>query len=421
MTDATYSPRQIHFCLGALISVPLNVPGTTAEQVAENAAKKLNQVLDNQQVIALIGRWQLAWGPYVFKSSPNVFGADDMMCVYQSMDDPSQYVIGIAGTNFLSPYSIINQDVIINPMVDWAYGDKVGQITQGTHVGLTNLLTLGQNGQNLSDFLRQSVFDNGASGGAINIGVAGHSLGGTLTPALAMYLRDTQSEYDPQQRAVFNVTPSAGLTPANKQWVNHYDSVLGAVTDRLWNAKDVAPHLWQLGMVAQIPTLYSPYIPRSVIIDSLTLMAEVSSAKAGRLNHVCANTAPLNTSGLGSHAIDAESLKKVLGTLTGIKLTEHLNKVPDVDAEVFKQVDVLLGKVGHMLESELQASPAFDAKGVESLVAKAYDLLGVDGGAFKWQIIYAVAFMIVAVYEHVFAYFGQLDVWGFVKQVYAPS
>lgn len=96
---------------------------------------------------------------------------------------------------------------------------------------------------------------------------AGHSLGGALSPTLALEMVDRQSEWDPQGLVTVSTSPSAGPTAGNSDFATYFDSRLGSRTNRIWNQVDIVPHAWEVDMLRAIPSIYVPNIPDLRIFD----------------------------------------------------------------------------------------------------------------------------------------------------------
>jgi hypothetical protein len=104
-------------------------------------------------------------------------------------------------------------------------------------------------GVGLPAFLRGAIRD---ADEPIEVVVAGHSKGGALAPALAMWLRDTQGtdglaphhEWDPDRVATISCWAFAGPTPGNRAFADRIDRVLGPRCRRIPNRFDLVPHAW---------------------------------------------------------------------------------------------------------------------------------------------------------------------------------
>jgi len=106
------------------------------------------------------------------------------------------------------------------------------------------------------------------TGDPIAITVSGHSLGGALSPTLALWLLDTQSEWDPHGRATIDVYAYAGPTPGNARFATYIDDRFGERLHRIANPMDVVPHAWNVGDLAELKALYAPEIPRDALWDT---------------------------------------------------------------------------------------------------------------------------------------------------------
>ncbi len=143
------------------------------------------------------------------------------------------------------------------------------RISLGTFLGLSVLQTLRPGprfpgaGTLLSDFLTTGLPDSPL------ITVAGHSLGGALSPSLALFLSDTRGNWDPAARTQIACFASAGPTPGNGYFAAYFASQLGATTTRCWNNIDVVPHVWNGSDIAAIPNLYAPDILPDLLIQAL--------------------------------------------------------------------------------------------------------------------------------------------------------
>ena len=273
MTTPSYTSQKIIFALNSMANAPSGQHGTVQE-LEEFAKNVVTTTFDNKEVKQLIGDWNLVWGPAVYQHNSTV--ADNSMYVAQSVSEPNCFVVAISGTNPISMYGWICEDVMINPLISWKYSTDCpsqAKISKGTQVGLDALLGMKSEGKTLIEYLKEQNITV--------LTVTGHSLGGALSPALALALKNLQSQWDVTSTAKIAVMPTAGPTPGNKAWADYYDLQLGKTTDRLWNALDIVPHAWELDMLSEIPTLYEPYIPKSDLVVFFVQIAEANSRHAG--------------------------------------------------------------------------------------------------------------------------------------------
>jgi hypothetical protein len=257
-------------------------------KLAAAIAKQL-QIYQSQ-----LGLWTVVWGPAVFQERGSV-RADNAMFVAQSGSDPSEYIVSIAGSNFYSAYDWVVEDIFVRTQIPWQYGSAEGlspALARGTDRGLTIVQQLtpgpGLPGQSLSlqSFLQQ------LPPGPFKITIAGHSLGGALSPVTALWLSDTKAQWDPTGRATLSCLPSAGPTPGNQDFATYYqNSPLGNSTTRIHNSLDVVPHAWATSDLAEIPTLYQPDIEPDILIRVFTHIASQGS-KMGNYTQLTA-TPPL--------------------------------------------------------------------------------------------------------------------------------
>jgi len=275
MTDITLQQKIWYYLSFWSNAVSDYYQGTQAELEA-----KLNQAIQTnlQNNADLIGAWEIAWGPCVFfkaDSDQDTGIAANAMYVAQK-PGTAEYVVAIAGSNFVSPYSIA-QDCLVGGQDAWntfAPSTAAGidaKIAQGTGLGLQALLGMSpasgykQAGKTLVEFFRAATATT-----AVNITVTGLSLGGALSPAMALYLHDERALWDQNGHSAITVMPMAGPTPGNGAFTQYYDnSPVGQQTIRYVNTLDIVPHAWNLATLEELKTLYQGYIPDSEIVNGL--------------------------------------------------------------------------------------------------------------------------------------------------------
>lgn len=105
----------------------------------------------------------------------------------------------------------------------------------------------------------------------LEVVVTGHSKGGALAPALALWLAEAARSGVPAERwdvsgnARVSCHAFAGPTPGNGAFAARIESVLGSNHRHLRNMNDIVTHAWQDDELRQIPGLYGsrsgPFAP----------------------------------------------------------------------------------------------------------------------------------------------------------------
>jgi hypothetical protein len=194
----------------------------------------------------------------------------------------------------------------VSTQVPWLTGSPFSlerKISLGTFLGLSVLQTLkpgpGQPGAGvlLKDFLASQV------SAPITINVSGHSLGGALSPTLALWLSDVRAEWDPAGNATLSVLPSAGPTAGNAAFAQYSDSQIGAQVTRLYNPLDIVPKAWTTSDLQQIPTLYAPDIQPDFLIKGFADLA-VDISKDGNYTQINLAAPPLSGSAVDTSKIN---------------------------------------------------------------------------------------------------------------------
>lgn len=277
-----FNPTQTVFVLSALSNVGASFKGDL-EQIEGDTYKEINFYLSSPEVTTGMGSWKVIWGPSIYQA-PASDRADNVMVLFQAGSDaatPGQLVVGIAGTNVYSAFDWLLEDFLVITTVPWAYGNPAPlnpRISLGTHIGLSILqaLTPGAGlpgvGVTLPKFLTSLLTS------ATSLTIAGHSLGGALSPAAALWLSDTKATWDPSGFARLACLPSAGPTSGDQDFSTYYGNQLGSVTTRLHNSLDVVPHAWEGDELRELPDLYNPQIPATLELYALIVGALAISA-----------------------------------------------------------------------------------------------------------------------------------------------
>ncbi len=260
-------------------------PGDNSATVTATTAERIDCALGHDS--AGKGQWTLAWGPVVIvervsKDPPQCiilhkqaipaqryFQPANTMFVVQNRADPDLYVVAIAGSNRTSAYDWCVEDFDVKTLVPWPYSHPLeganAAIDHGTAIGLSILTKMkprskvthvAGEGQLLAGFLGSIAGER-----EVEVVVVGHSLGGTLAPLTALWLADTQTDWDPRGNATVSTVAFAGATPGNQALAEHVERKLpgnrAVVVD---NTYDVIPRLWN--DLGNVRTLYDEGCPK---------------------------------------------------------------------------------------------------------------------------------------------------------------
>lgn len=182
---------------------------------------------------------------------------------------PPEYVVVIRGTEAKSLTDWITEDLDIGTTVPFSTfvpgvpSDAV--ISTATSDGMNDLLSLtdGTTGDSMVTFLTGLE-------GSFFLYVTGHSLGGTLTPPMFLYLND--QVFGRNKPGLMAPWSFAGLTPGNAAFNTFFNSVgIPNFPFRILNSLDIAPLLWwnQPGLATIYQGTYSMAIWETGLFDGL--------------------------------------------------------------------------------------------------------------------------------------------------------
>lgn len=276
MTDSTFVPtqrQQVSVCFaylaysGELLTSDNQAPAVSVPMqildIMNETMPKLPPLLNGNTV-----DWQVVWGPAIY-TFPGAEFQDNLLYVVQQISQPTNYVVGVRGTNAKAILDWIEEDLKVWVKVDWKVpfgvsvqgSPKISKATaDGIDVLLNKLIPDGVpgNGQNITAFLSSIAAEN-----KVNLLFTGHSLGGALSPTLALWFKQSQKlagDWDPNGNATISVVSFAGPTAGNADFAAFFNAQLGNACDRIYNTLDVVPHAWEEATLHEIPTLYSPEI-----------------------------------------------------------------------------------------------------------------------------------------------------------------
>jgi hypothetical protein len=206
-----------------------------------------------------IGEQELVWGPALYKGDHFLDVA--MMYTVRNKNTPSEYTVVVRGTNPLSIWSWLDENLKIEKQFPWETGTPPAgaKISEATHTALSVLQDLKPaesipgTGIPINRFLQDII----TGGEAKTIYITGHSLGGCTAPTLALWLKDTLKALDEVGLYVYAYAgPSAG----NDAFAEYSDSQLAGNCNRYACSYDIAPDWWNVKSLRELYTIYEPEI-----------------------------------------------------------------------------------------------------------------------------------------------------------------
>ncbi len=272
----------------------------TVPELEKELYDDINTQLKQREPV--IGPWSIFWGPAIYQAPESQYADNSFYLARQEGADgePDKIVVAIAGTNGTSIFGWLILDFWVANQVPWPWGNPPGdldpKIAMGTMIGLSQIQHLepgdGLPGAGIK--FRKFLKDNIKKPTILTTG--GISLGGALSPVTALWLLDTQEEWDHDEYFEISCIPTAGPTPGNKDFANYYDQPekLGNRTTRIHNDLDMVPHAWNLEDLAKVPGLYEPYIDPGVLVDLFAFLASIV-AKEGDYVQIQPSAPPIDS------------------------------------------------------------------------------------------------------------------------------
>jgi hypothetical protein len=317
----TYSIEQQIHSLSLLSNAAFGVTSfNTITDLQGFVAKVITASLNDTTIQGFIGNdWQVIWGPVIWSHNPIAIPAiaDNTMVLFYSPSQ-NQFVVAIAGTNIDSVYGWLTEDFGVHTNVTWQsilgneltlpsqYADAA--ISQGAADGLSALLSMVDANSNTMLTVLQSQLASttvNIPSGA-NVAVAGHSLGGALSPVLALYMQNLQDWNSNGKVTEIGVWATAGPTPGETNFASYYEYVIGSIPQgnnasltytSEYNTLDIVPHAWQSSTLEQIPFIYENNItqptsasPSETITGSIAVGAALNALNAKGLFGIPKNT-----------------------------------------------------------------------------------------------------------------------------------
>lgn len=252
------------------------------EAAAKKSIKNLLSWVYNDATHKFLKGWKLVYGPAIYDSNIGLLNdnvARTSTSIYYNKKD-KHLVIGVAGTNPISTYGWFTEDFEVTSTVPWNKGivsndvvtpdlpsSKDAYISQGTATALSNTwhTTSGKKNQTFINWLKANLDTYPTK----TLSVTGHSLGGAISPALALALQENQDDWRKNTKSKIKIQSYiyAGPTPGNQGFCNCFNTDPNITSDKVFvtsirNAHDVVPHAWELSMMAELYSLFSnPELP----------------------------------------------------------------------------------------------------------------------------------------------------------------
>ena len=223
---------------------------------------------------AVLEGWKLLYGPSVYTLAGGPARNTTIIFYSQARN---QIVIGVAGTNFISNYDWFSEDVDVMNLVPWnntimAYGaDNQGPATGGfVSAGTARALyhTWNHSIHHQSkdkDITPIKWLKNNIANYAndkLKVTVTGHSLGGAISPALALALHENREDWNgfknngeeiPVESYIF-----AGPSPGDEAFMDYVGKQITYHSYR--NKNDVVPHAWVIDELKSLHSLFNPVL-----------------------------------------------------------------------------------------------------------------------------------------------------------------
>lgn len=264
-TDVT---QKSIFTLSYLSNINASYLATTEQELLDNITGVDQAIGISGALLKILGgNWELVWGPFISNSEiqidgTNYFVTDNAAYMVKYTGDGKdytgpEYVIAVSGTNPFSMKGWLAEDFLVSETKPWpadflTINDPDSNasnplISKGTYVGLETLWNLGSTGDSLLSFIETKL-----SGKTTDIAVAGHSLGGALSPTLALGLAQSLKGNKDYVNLSFHAFPTAGPTPGNQAFAQVLDDKLKSY-NASYNKIDVVPQAWNnLSAVAEL-------------------------------------------------------------------------------------------------------------------------------------------------------------------------
>ena len=282
-----YDKAQQIFTL-SLFSNFANYKVGECKELEKDFTQVLDDLLSSTAITALIGDWQVVWGPSIYQEPHHLVPVADN-AMYVAKNENKTYVVAIAGTNPYSMHGIFTEDLKVKEQKPWRGDPALGLVASGTRSAISALTKLdsgtGDSTYSISEFLKREEIEN--------LVVTGHSLGGTLAPVMATWLAEEQKITPWSSTPRIETYASAGASPGDSTFAATIEGVLGKeFIFRIWNLMDVVPHAWVESLLSEVKDLYEPNIKPDLLVKALVDLA-IDAAKGRDYTHPDSDAKPL--------------------------------------------------------------------------------------------------------------------------------
>jgi Lipase (class 3) len=279
-TDATIPNLNLRQIMASFAYLAYCGQGITTPKPETEILRLINAAMPRIKPIASSTKkplWSVVWGPAVF-TMPGALYQDNMMFVAQNIADPTQFVVAVRGTNFISDLDWLMEDFDVLQMISWPAAANAA-ISESTSIDLQILLAMkGKSGS--TEWSLLDHLNNATKHYPIKVCVTGHSLGGCAAGTLALYLKDNQTKWDVSKKSTVCSITFAAPTAGNAEFATYsdskfagqgqfpgWDSTLKTNFDAVHCDQDVAPLAWTT-IAVKSPNAGQPYPPLLTIYGS---------------------------------------------------------------------------------------------------------------------------------------------------------
>jgi len=247
---------------------------TDPSRVADAVTGLLGELLPRQKIV---------WGPAVHQPAPELPGpaaklSDALVFISRDLDTGEHYVV-FRGTNTISPTEWLLQDFMVQKRVPWREvqagpAPEEALVSEGAATAIELRRELRPGPGRAGEGVRLAAALLGileASGERCVMRFTGHSLGGLLAPAMALWLLDFLEDVGQRKLASgleLEAYGYAAPTAGNRDFARYLASRLPR-NRRYANDLDIATLAWDDEAMKRMPSLYEPEIGMSPFIRSL--------------------------------------------------------------------------------------------------------------------------------------------------------